>query len=285
MLELAGRRVDVVLDAGLLGFNGWGWPPEWLAILTHQLRPTELAAISKTLTWHPTTGNFRWYMPWRSIRYLWRGNWVNSYGLSNPGVASLRGDLQAFCRRVAIPIISVLPPDQPDNAALFAYELAAVVGLDLAAVEINASCPNHEAVPMEGLPAVIGEMRRHLHCPLIVKMGRSNDLAGQAMALEEHCDCLHLINSVPWDMIFPSRKSPLIEGGVSGPIIFPAARRSVCEVRAAGFAKPIIGGGGINSLVRAQSMGRAGADAVAIGTAIHHDPALAHRIAEKLRES
>lgn len=293
MLKLAGRRVDVVLDAGVLGFDGWGWPPEWLAILTGRLRPKQLAAISKTLTYGPNAGNFRWWKPWGSIRYLGGGNYVNKMGLPNPGLSALKDELGLFCRRVGVPIISVLPP-HTDGAGAFAYELAKA-DLGMVAVEINASCPNYEAVNPETLPDTIAQMREYLRCPLIVKMGAmgsSERLARAAIELEPHVDVLHIINTVPYSSVFPLRKSPLATdknpldgGGVSGPAIHSIALLALMAIRTAGFVKPIICGGGISSLIRAQSMARAGADAVAIGTAIRYDPALAHRIAEELQKS
>jgi len=56
-------RFSAVLNSGVLGLDGLGYPPEWLSILIRELRPNELAAISKTVTLEPYAGNFRWWKP------------------------------------------------------------------------------------------------------------------------------------------------------------------------------------------------------------------------------
>lgn len=280
-MELAGERFNVVLDSGVLGFDGWGWPPEILAILIRQLRPNQLAAISKSVTAEPRTGNFKWWRPWSSVRYLGGGNWVNTYGLTNPGLGALKDTLSAFCRRVRLPIVSVALPEAED-AGVFAFNLTTISPKPFA-VEINLSCVNNvHRQTVEEAARSIGEMRRVLKVPYIIKLGYDQDFVDFAERLYHLHEVCHVTNTVKFQTVYPDRRSPLGEGGVSGPEIFPFAASAVDTLRLEGYNKPIIGGGGVDSLAKARILVDFGADAVAVGTAVHFHPTLPHRIENEL---
>ncbi len=284
-VSIFGWRVTVMLDSGLLGFDGSGQIPERLAILLGQLRPNKLAAISKTISYAPLCGNYNPLRPWETIRYLGRGNWVNAYGLTNPGIAGLKRPLRQFCNRVLTPIVSVVPPD-PKSAEQFARDIDAI-SLRLWAIEINISCPNHTTPSTDMVEESLTVMRSVLPpdgYAFILKVGYDVDL----QLLEELSglyDYLHGINSVPWNVVFPNRPSPLAKfggGGVSGPVIYPFAVDFVKRLTDAGYDKPIIAGGGINSVEAAEKLYDLGASAVALGTAVHTNPSLARRVSQAL---
>lgn len=283
-MELEKLCFDVVLDSGVLGYNGLGWPPEWLAILFRQLRPSRLAAISKTVSADPITGNFRWWKPWQTIRYLGSNNYVNAYGLTNPGFSTLSDSLGQFCGRVGIPIISVLLPP-PDQAGIFAFHLSNLQPGPFG-VEVNLSCVNHHGwLSSEEVVQSLQEMRRVLKCPYILKLGVNQDYLATADRLWSLHEAIHGINTVPWSMVFPDAPSPMSRfggGGVSGPAIHRFAIDFVTQLVASGYDKPIIGGGGVQNTKMARQLIEAGASAVAVGTATHLHPATAHRIANEL---
>jgi dihydroorotate dehydrogenase (NAD+) catalytic subunit len=76
-----------------------------------------------------------------------------------------------------------------------------------------------------------------------------------------------------------------VSGGLSGPAIRPVAVRCVYQVHAALPSTPIIGVGGIATGLDALEFILAGASAVAVGTALFHDPAAATRVLRELDEA
>ena len=74
-----------------------------------------------------------------------------------------------------------------------------------------------------------------------------------------------------------------IMGGLSGPAVFPVAVRMVYQVRKA-VDVPIIGMGGIRTGRDIVEMMLAGADAVAIGTAMFADPLAPVKALQQLEE-
>ena len=74
-----------------------------------------------------------------------------------------------------------------------------------------------------------------------------------------------------------------IMGGMSGPAVFPVAVRMVYQVRKA-VDVPIIGMGGIRSGRDIAEMMLAGANAVAIGTAMFADPMAPVKALEELKD-
>lgn len=283
-IRLGEQEFRVVLDSGVLGFDGWGWPPEILAILLHRLRPRELAVISKTVSLRPIAGNFIPQRPWETVRYLGRGNWVNAYGLTNPGILTLGYTLGAFCRRVGAPIISVIPP-KPEDAERFAHDLRALPSLPVA-LEVNLSCPNHiHGFSLDEIAESLTKMRKVFSCPYILKLGHDQNVLEILEYLHDLHEIVHGTNSVPWATVFPNRPSPLFKfggGGVSGPVIYPFALEFTKLVAESGYSKPIIAGGGVDNVAKALELLNAGAGAIALGTAIHTKPWLAHKIEREL---
>ncbi|OQA51781.1 MAG: Dihydroorotate dehydrogenase B (NAD(+)), catalytic subunit [candidate division WS2 bacterium ADurb.Bin280] len=276
-MKLGDSEIKVVLDSGVLGLDGLGYFPERLAILTGELRPRELAAISKTVTFGPHAGNFRWWKPWESIRYLGNGNYVNTYGLTNPGIVKASKALGRFCSRVDVPIISVALP-APEQAAKL-VEAVHSIRPRPRAIELNISCPNVEQAPLDSLVDSVGEIRVATKLPLIIKLGYDQDFISILDRLYFVHDVAHLINSVRFSTVFSGKPSPLKGGGgVSGPIIFEFAVNAVEALRMSDYGKPIIGGGGIDSVDKAKTMLNVGADAIAIGTATHTRPYLPNHI-------
>lgn len=272
-------ETNVVVDC-VLGLNGLGTPLEWLPILRGELRTRELVAISKTVTCNPITA---WpWEPFLRVRSLGNDNWVNAYGLLNPGRDQAPELLQRFIERTKSAIISIFAENTSEAIGL-GHMISSLSGA--AAAELNCSCPNIHELSVDQIVANVDAFRRVCRLPVLIKLGFDQDYVEIARQLRSIADGLHVINTVRWETHFPERVSPLARyggGGISGPIIHEYALRCVSGLREAGIEMPILAGGGVNSTNSARLLIEAGADAVAVATAIHHHPNLPHQLEEYL---
>jgi dihydroorotate dehydrogenase (NAD+) catalytic subunit len=172
--------------------------------------------------------------------------------------------------------------------------VAAVDGRDeIAAIELNVSCPNvHSGLivgeqPVE-MVALLEALRPLTAKPLIVKLTPNvADPSAVAVAAEEGgADAVSLINTMKASAIDPVTGKPGIgvgQGGLSGPAVRPIAVAQVRAVAAA-VSVPIVGMGGVCSDDDAFEMLAAGATLVAVGTESFRDPGAGSRIAAELSE-
>jgi dihydroorotate dehydrogenase (NAD+) catalytic subunit len=242
------------------------------------------AFVSKTITLEPRPGN----PPPR----LWEtaGGMINSIGLPNKGLAGYLGQDLPQLAELPVPLITnVMGSTAEELAALTA---ACDERPEIAAIELNVSCPNVAtgldigAVPSE-LERVVAHVRPATSKPLIVKLTPNTaDVAACGRAAEAGgADALSLINTLRAMALGPDGKAWLggRTGGLSGPAIRNVALAQVAAV-AAGVSIPIVGMGGVQTGVHAQDLLRAGATVVAVGTESFRDPAAGSRIARELRE-
>ena len=242
------------------------------------------AFVSKTITLKPRAGN----PPPR----LWEtaGGMINSIGLPNKGLAGyLEHDLPQLAE-LPVPLITNVMGSTAEELA----ELAAASDErpEIAAIELNVSCPNVAtgldigAVPAE-LERVVAGVRPATTKPLIVKLTPNTaDVAACGRAAEAGgADAVSLINTLR-AMALDSDGEPWLggrTGGLSGPAIRNVAVAQVAAV-AAGVTVPIVGMGGVQTGAHALDLLRAGATLVAVGTESFRDPAAGGRIARELRE-
>ena len=242
------------------------------------------AFVSKTITLKPRAGN----PPPR----LWEtaGGMINSIGLPNKGLAGyLEHDLPQLAE-LPVPLITNVMGSTAEELA----ELAAACSErpEIAAIELNVSCPNVAtgldigAVPAE-LERVVAGVRPATTKPLIVKLTPNTaDVAACGRAAEAGgADAVSLINTLR-AMALDSDGEPWLggrTGGLSGPAIRNVAVAQVAAV-AAGVTVPIVGMGGVQTGAHALDLLRAGATLVAVGTESFRDPAAGGRIARELRE-
>jgi dihydroorotate dehydrogenase (NAD+) catalytic subunit len=152
--------------------------------------------VSKTITLHPREGN----PPPR----LWEASagLINSIGLPNRGLDGyLAEDLPALARWLPVPLIT----NVMGSTAAEISELvrACDVRHEIAAIELNVSCPNVRtgldigADPRQ-LEAVVRAVRPNTRKPLIVKLTPNTaDVAACARAAQEGgADAVSLINSL-----------------------------------------------------------------------------------------
>ncbi|MGN6257780.1 MAG: dihydroorotate dehydrogenase [Solirubrobacterales bacterium] len=241
------------------------------------------AFVSKTITPEPRAGN--------EPQRIWEtpAGMINSIGLPNKGLQGfLNEDLLQLAELPVPLIVSVMATNREDFARL----VSAVEARDeVAAIELNVSCPNvHSGLIVGEQPAeteaLLEALRPLTEKPLIVKLTPNvADPAAVAVAAEEGgADAVSLINTLKASAIDPQTREPALSaghGGLSGPAVRPIALqqlRAVCAVAEI----PAIGMGGVSSGADAGEFLAAGAALVAVGTENFRDPRAGARIANEL---
>jgi dihydroorotate dehydrogenase (NAD+) catalytic subunit len=250
------------------------------------------AYVSKTITLQPRAGN----PPPR----LWEaaGGMINSIGLPNKGLDGyLAEDLPQLAELLAaagaesgapVPLITNVMGSTEEELA----QLVAACGrrAEIAAIELNVSCPNVKtgldigADPRQ-LEQVVRACREHTRKPLIVKLTPNTaDVPACARAAEAAgADAVSLINTLRAMALAPGGEAWLGggSGGLSGPAIRVVALAQVAAV-ARSVSLPVIGMGGVQRAAHARDLIDAGAGLVAVGSESFRDPTVAGRIAREL---
>lgn len=218
------------------------------------------------------------------------GGMMNAVGLQNPGI-----DL--FCER-DIPflkqydtkiIVNVCGRSEEDYCAV--VERLSDEPVDM--LEINISCPNVKEGGIafgqdpKAAESITRAVRKYAKQPVIMKLSPNvTSIADMAKAVEAGgADAVSLINTLTGMKIDINRRAFVLAnktGGVSGPAIHPVAVRMVYEAAHA-VNVPVIGMGGISGAEDAIEMLLAGADAVSVGTANFHNPAVTMEIVDGIR--
>ena len=246
------------------------------------------AFVSKTITLAPREGN----PPPR----LWEtpAGMINSIGLPNRGLAGyLEHDLPQLAQ-LPVPLIT----NVMGSTAAEVGRLVEATGErdEIAAIELNVSCPNVSTgldigADPESLAALVHAVRPLTAKPLIVKLTPNTaDVAAVAVAAEaEGADAVSLINTLRAMAFEPGRSGaqprPWLgggSGGLSGPAIRAVALAQVAAV-ARRVSIPIVGMGGVASGEHAWDLLAAGATVVAVGTENFRDPGSGLRIASELK--
>ncbi|MDA8121192.1 MAG: dihydroorotate dehydrogenase [Deltaproteobacteria bacterium] len=240
------------------------------------------AIVVKGLSLAPTHGN----PPGRIVETA--SGMLNAIGLQNIGV-------ERFIEDVA--------PRLADAGATFAaniygrtveeYEEVArrLSGLpSLAAIEVNASCPNVKEGGIafgsspEGVSRLTGRVRNATDKPVWVKLSPNvSDIGSVAQAAEgAGADAVSLVNTLVGMAVDHRTRRPKLSnvtGGLSGPAIKPVALRMVWEA-CKRVKIPVIGIGGIQTAADALEFLLVGASAVQVGTANFRNPGVCVEILE-----
>jgi dihydroorotate dehydrogenase (NAD+) catalytic subunit len=270
------------------------------------------AFVSKTITLRAREGN----PPPR----LWEASagLINSIGLPNRGLEGyLAQDLPLLAGWLEVPLIT-------NVMGSTAAEIAELVRAcdareEIAAIELNVSCPNVQtgldigADPGQ-LEAVVRAVRPRTRKPLIVKLTPNTaDVGACARAAEAGgADAVSLINTLRALAPAPRGLEPSAEtrgaargseedsrerdgfavnppgrwlgggaGGLSGPAIRTVALAQVAAA-AARVEIPVIGIGGVQCAAHARDLLDVGATLVAVGTESFREPLVGARIAREL---
>jgi dihydroorotate dehydrogenase (NAD+) catalytic subunit len=256
------------------------------------------AFVSKTITSRPREGN----PPPR----LWEApaGLINSIGLPNRGLDGyIAEDLPALAR-LPVPLITNVMGSTAAEISELVRACDAIA--EIAAIELNVSCPNvHTGLDIGSDPrqleAVVRAVRPDTGKPLIVKLTPNTaDVGACARAAQEGgADAVSLINTLRAMALAPrAGRGGMPEpsgravnpprrwlgggtGGLSGPAIRTVALAQVAAV-AARVEIPVVGMGGVQSAAHARDLLDVGATLVAVGSESFRDPLAGARIAGDL---
>ncbi len=237
------------------------------------------AFVSKTITLAPRAGN----PPPR----LWeaQAGMINSIGLPNRGLAGyLEHDLPQLAQ-LPVPLITNVMGSTAAEVAQLVEALDARP--EVAAIELNVSCPNvATGLDIGADPASLGALVRAVRPltakPLIVKLTPNTaDVGAVAQAAEAAgADAVSLINTLRAMALDPHGATPWLggrTGGMSGPAIRSVALAQVSAV-ASRVSIPVVGMGGVEHGRHANDLLSVGAMLVAVGTVNFRDPCAGSRI-------
>jgi dihydroorotate dehydrogenase (NAD+) catalytic subunit len=242
--------------------------------------------VTKAVSLAPRAGN----APPRVAEY--RGGMLNSVGLANPGLASVRQEHLPWLVANAGPariIVNVVGFGLGEYADVI-EGLEAVDGIT--AYELNLSCPNTSAGGMEFgadpqcVRQILSDCRVRTRRPLIAKLSPVlPDIGAMAVvARDAGADGISVVNTVPGALTHDdgSRRLGHGTGGVSGPALLAIGVRAVGRVLECTGGIPVVGMGGVTTAADARQYLRAGAILVAIGTAGLADPRVPERVIARL---
>jgi dihydroorotate dehydrogenase (NAD+) catalytic subunit len=230
--------------------------------------------VTKTVTPLPRQGN----EPVRIAEV--EGGMLNAIGLANPGID--RFVSETLPRLAGLEAwVSVGGFSVQDYAQL----CERLDGENVAAIELNLSCPNVDEVP-ESVGEVVAAARATTTKPLYAKLSPAvPDVAETARAAEAAgADGLSLVNTIRGLALDERTLRPVLArgaGGLSGPALRPIALAAVHACRRA-TPLPIVGMGGVMSGQDALELLAAGANDIALGTVLFADPAAPGRIRAEL---
>ena len=232
------------------------------------------AFVTKTVTPLPREGN----EPLRIAEV--EGGMLNAIGLANPGID--RFCSETLPRLATLEIwVSVGGFSTRDYAQL----CERLEGEDVAAIELNLSCPNVDEVP-ESVGEVVAAARAVTTKPLYTKLSPAvPDIAETARAAEAAgADGLSLVNTIRSLALDERTLRPVLArgaGGLSGPALRSIALAAVYACRRA-TALQIVGMGGVSTGRDALELLAVGANDVALGTVLFSDPAAPGRVRAEL---
>ncbi len=200
---------------------------------------------------------------------------VNSVGLSNPGIGGIEGIVRAVKRYGKPVIVSIAAADSREAVEL--AERAVEAGAD--AIEVNLSCPHAKSRGLEvgsderlskeivsSVKSVVGARAK-----VWAKLGLMDKLPERSLKLvDSGADAIVLINTVKAMVIDVYARRPVlggVVGGLSGRAIHPIAVRAVYEVYCETGVE-VVGVGGVYTWQDAVELMLAGARAVQVGTAL-----------------
>lgn len=234
------------------------------------------AFVTKTVTPEPRPGN----APVR-IAEVEHGM-LNSIGLANPGRERFLADSLPRLLELDVPIWVSVGGFSVDD---YAETCAALSGDEVAAVELNLSCPNVDEAP-ESAGEIVAACRAATDLPLFAKLSPAAwDIAEVARAVEAAgADGLSLVNTIRGLALDERTLRPRLAravGGYSGPALRPIALAAVHACSRA-TSLPIVGMGGVASGRNALDLIACGASAVGLGTVLFCDPDAPARIRAEL---
>jgi dihydroorotate dehydrogenase (NAD+) catalytic subunit len=237
------------------------------------------AFVTKTVTPEPREGN----RPPRIAET--DAGMLNAIGLANPGREAFFAEVMPLLRRLLDREIWL-------SVGGFAAEEYAETCRrtppdEVAALELNLSCPNVDEAP-ESAAEIVVACRAATELPLYAKLSpHAWDVGETVRAVEAAgADGISLVNTLR-GMALDSELRPTLArgaGGYSGPALKPVALAAVHAARRA-TSLPIVGMGGVTTGRDALELIACGATHVALGTVLFSDPDAPRRIRAELDDA
>ena len=218
---------------------------------------------------------------------------LNAIGLQNPGIDAWLADDLPWLVEHRVPTIVSIAGKTISEYRHLGERLRGQPGV--IAIEANISCPNVEdrnivfACREDATKDAVSQVVRVSNVPVFAKLTPDvTDIAAiAAAAADAGATGVSLINTLLGMALDADTGRPLlggVTGGLSGPAIKPVAMRAVHQVHQALPDLPIIAMGGITTAEDVVEFVRAGASAVAIGTATFGNPLATLEVLEALPE-
>jgi dihydroorotate dehydrogenase (NAD+) catalytic subunit len=235
------------------------------------------AFVTKTVTPLPRDGNEPVRIAETDVGML------NSIGLANPGIDRFLTRSLTQLAKLGVPVWVSVGGFETDDYAEICSRLDDHA--EVAAIELNVSCPNVEA-PADSAAQIVAAARLATRKPLWAKLSPSvPDIGEVARAAQAAgADGLSLVNTVRGLKLDRGTLRPVLgpgQGGLSGPALKPIALAAVATCyRATGL--PIVGMGGVQTGQDALELIAVGARHVALGTVLFADPDAPARVRAEL---
>ena len=278
--RLKTRLGDMVLRTPLIAASGTvGSVYEWADVANVV---NYGAAVAKSVSGEPWAGN-----PPPRVAPLPTGM-LNGIGIQNPGIESWLDTVPEHTRNVGVPVWGSAVGHEVDEFAVVAKGLASG---DVAAVEVNLSCPNISDGALFSFDpdlagAVIAAVRAVVDIPIGAKLSPDTpDLVSVSQSCSRAGADFIVLTNTALGVALDREGRPVLSrgaGGYSGPGLKPISLRCVFEVASALPDIPLIGCGGVTSGRDVIDYLRCGASAVAVGTAHFAEPNCGERILREL---
>lgn len=200
---------------------------------------------------------------------------LNSIGLQNEGIDFFINEHLPIVKKLGFTVILSILGVSVSEFIELAVKIRKIEN-DIAAVELNLSCPNIEkggitmgAVPQE-VEKATAAVRKILNIPVVVKLSPNNNNLSELASRAKNggAEAVSLINTVIGMAIDINTFKPKlgnVTGGLSGPAIRPIAVAKIYNLHKEKIL-PIIGMGGVFDYKDAIEFMIAGASAVGLGT-------------------
>lgn len=277
MINLNGIRLKnkFIIAAGPWSFYWKIWP---------FLKPEIFGAFTtNTFTIEPREGNLefvklfgRKILPkiWGVIRKIPNG-WINSSGWRNPGIEWAVKKFYPDLKKRSANIIFSIGGFCVEDYLILIRELN---NLDLAAIELNISCPNAGpeigCIDFKNLFLIARNTSKH---PLIVKIGTRQYFEIVRLAIKNGINAVTAINTIKG--FHAGLRNG--EGGIGGRKIKHISLEVIVDLKD-NFDIPVIASGGIYSFKDCQDFFKSGADAVSFGSVFMSYPWLPSLIVRKV---
>jgi dihydroorotate dehydrogenase (NAD+) catalytic subunit len=229
--------------------------------------------VTKTVTPEPRAGN----APVRIAETDF--GMLNAIGLANPGRERFVADVLPRLREFGKPIWVSVGGFAADEYAETCARLD-----DVAAIELNLSCPNVDEAP-ESAAEIVAACREVTAIPLYAKLSpHAWDIGESVRAVEAAgADGISLVNTLRGVALDAQLQPTLARtaGGYSGPALKPVALAAVHAARSA-TELPIVGMGGVQTGRDALELVACGATHVALGTVLFADADAPGRVRAEL---